>query len=308
GRDGLPAECLLLYSAGDAAKWRVVVERSAAEVFAVPAMVDAQLELLAHMTRFAGRACCRHRALSEYFGQDYPLANCGACDFCRQELVAVDDAHATAQKILSAVARTGQRFGSGYVIEVLRGSRSEKVLERGHDRLPTFGLLAAVPAPRLRNYIDQLVDAGDLARSGGEYPVLTLTRGSAQVLRSERQAVLVAPKVDLAARPARSGRERRRGEPATAPDLTPAENELFQVLRALRRTIAGELAVPPYVVFNDVTLEELARVRPADPARLLQVKGVGLKKLEAFGERFLQAIEAHGRAAATPRDAGAATQ
>ncbi len=304
GRDGLPAECLLLYSAADAAKWRTVMERSAQETGADSESLRVQLDLLQHMQRLANRARCRHRALSEYFGQDYPEPNCGACDFCLSELEPVADAHATAQKILSAVFRTGQRFGASYVIDVLRGSKGAKVIERGHDKLPTFGLLADVAAQRLGNYIDQLVDAGDLSRSEGDYPVLVLTPASAQILRAERQAVLLEPKVNLAARPARERRGRKRGE-ADGPDLQPAERDLFEALRSLRRDLARELSVPPYVVFSDVTLEELSRARPSTPLAMLQVRGVGQKKLESFGERFLAAIAAHCASAGLELDAAA---
>src|SRR5690606_31601114 len=160
GRDGLPAECLLLYSAADAAKWRTLMLRGAGELGGDPAALEAQLLLLQQMQRFAGSARCRHRAISEYFGQDYGEASCGACDVCLDELEQVPDGHVLAQKILSAVVRTGQRFGGNHVIDVLRGSRNEKVTARGHDQLPTFGVCRDEPAGRLGNYIDQLVDAG----------------------------------------------------------------------------------------------------------------------------------------------------
>ncbi|HLU38767.1 MAG TPA: DNA helicase RecQ [Planctomycetota bacterium] len=294
GRDGLPAECLLLYSAADAARWRTVMERSAAETGADGEALAMQLELLQHMQRLANRPRCRHRALSEYFGQEYGEENCGACDVCLHELEPVPDAHVVAQKILSAVFRTGQRFGAAYVIDVLRGRATAKVKERGHDALPTFGALAGVPAQRIANYIDQLVDAGDLARTDGEYPMLMLTQASAEVLRSERRAVLVAPKGDLSARPRRErGRDRRRGEEPS--ELTATEHALFEELRALRRELAREAGVPPYLVFSDVTLEELARARPRTEEEMLAVRGVGQRKLEQFGARFLAAIAAHRR-------------
>ncbi|MGE3172204.1 MAG: DNA helicase RecQ [Planctomycetota bacterium] len=297
GRDGLPAECLLLYSAADAAKWRTIMERSAAETGADGEVLQAQLQLLQQMQRFANRASCRHALLSDYFGQQYPHDNCGGCDVCLQELEPVPEAHVTAQKILSAVARTGQRFGSSYVIDVLRGSKNQKVLERGHDRIPTFGLLAHLPVQQLGNFVDQLIDNGDLARSDGEYPVLQLTPGSVEVLKGEREAVLVLPKLALQAKPRRersrggSGGGRRRDEDR---DLSASEQRLFERLRALRREIAAELSVPPYVVFGDVTLEELAQRRPTTAVQFLGVKGVGQKKLESFGDRFLQAIAEFG--------------
>ena len=293
GRDGLPAECLLLYSAADAAKWRSVMERSSAENGGDAEALAAQLALLQQMQRFAGRARCRHRSISEYFGQAYDEPNCGACDVCLDELEEVPDGQVLAQKILSAVARTGQRFGGSYVIDVLRGSRGEKVLARGHDQLPTFGVCKDVPAGRLGNYIDQLIDAELLVRSDGEYPTLALGPQAMAVLRGEATAVLRMPKQTLAAR----GKRRREGSGRSGGEtreLDAKEQGLFEALRVLRRSLASGLGVPPYVVFSDATLEELARLRPATPAAFLQVRGVGQRKLESFGQAFLQAIASHG--------------
>lgn len=286
GRDGLPSECLLLYSGADAAKWRMIVERSGEEHGDHESM-QAQLQLLNHMQRFAGRARCRHRSLSEYFGQDYTEASCGACDVCLNELELVPDSHVTAQKILSAVARTGQRYGASYVIDVLRGSKNEKVRARGHDQIPTFGLLKELTPMRLGNYIDQLIDDGALVRTDGEYPVLVLNEGSAEVLRGDREVELRAPKGGLD-QPTR--RRRRGGSAAEARALTAPEQELFEQLRKLRREIASGLGVPPYVVFSDVTLEEFARERPQSRAAMLDCKGVGPKKFDSFGARFLEAL------------------
>jgi ATP-dependent DNA helicase RecQ len=182
GRDGLPSECLLLYSGADAAKWRMIVQRGGEE-YGDDETVQAQLALLNHMQRFAGRARCRHRSLSEYFGQDYNEPSCGACDVCLNELDLVPDSHVTAQKILSAVARTGQRYGASYVIDVLRGSKNEKVLQRGHNEIPTFGLLKDLPAMRLGNYIDQLIDEDVLVRTDGEYPVCCVARARSNCVR-----------------------------------------------------------------------------------------------------------------------------
>ena len=286
GRDGLPSECLLLYSGADAARWRLLIERAGAEGDQDPEVARAQLDLLYHMQRFAGRARCRHRTLSEYFGQDYPEPNCGACDVCLDELEQVPDGLVIAQKILSAIARTGQRFGQSYIVEVLRGSKSEKVRSRGHDRIPTFGLLREQTAMRLGNFIDQLIDDGVLVRTDGDYPVLQLNDGAKEVLRGEREVVLRTPKGDLAQRPRRRRRAGRdAGEPAR--ELTSPEQERFERMRGLRRELAGELGVPPYVVFSDATLVELARQRPTTRAAMLAVKGVGPKKFESFGERFL---------------------
>jgi ATP-dependent DNA helicase RecQ len=287
GRDGLPAECLLLYSAADAAKWRTLMLRSSTESGGDPAALDAQLQLLQQMQRYCNRARCRHRALSEYFGQAYGEASCGACDVCLDELETVPDGNVVAQKILSAVARTGQRFGASHVIDVLRGSRSERIASRGHHELPTFGACKELSAGLLGNYVDQLVDAELLTRSDGEYPTLALGAEAMPVLRGEATAQLRVPKQTLAA-----GRRRGRAERAAERELDPTEQRLFDELRRLRRTIAGELAVPPFVVFADTTLIGLATARPSTPAAMLRVKGVGRAKLESFGERFLAAIAA----------------
>ncbi len=193
------------------------------------------------------------------------------------------------------------------MIDVLRGSRGEKVLQRGHDKLPTFGVCKGVPAGLLGNYIDQLIDDELLVRSNGEYPTLALGVSAMDVLRGTTQAVLRMPKQALAAR----GKRRRRDDGergAPARDLTAAEQGLFETLRQLRRAIANEMSVPPFVVFSDATLDELARSRPTTPAAFLKVKGVGQKKLESFGARFLAAIAQHGErhgveaTAAAPRE------
>ena len=299
GRDGLPAECLLLYSAGDAAKWRSLMERSAAEGEGDADALRAQLALLADMQRFAGGVLCRHKLIRAYFGQEYDEPNCGACDVCLDELEEVPDSQILAQKILSAVVRTGQRFGSSHVIDVLRGSRGERVLQRGHDQLPTFGVCKGMPAGLLGNYVDQLVDAGLLVRSDGEYPTLSLGPDAMAVLRGTTKAVLRMPKQALAARGKRKRDDSGRGRRSTeATDLSAGQQGLFDALRALRRELARELGVPPYVVFHDSTLADMAQAAPRDAAELAQVRGVGATKVAKFGERFLATIRAHGGAAA----------
>ncbi|MGD9690034.1 MAG: RecQ family ATP-dependent DNA helicase [Phycisphaerales bacterium] len=318
GRDGLPAECLLLYSSSDGAKWRTILERSAAEHESPEEVVSAQLELLGQMQRLASGARCRHAAISAYFGQTMPAAGeegvggggCAACDVCLNELERIPDAHVTAQKILSAVARCGQNLGARHVIDVLRGRRAARVLEREHDRLSVFGLLAGVTDQQVASYVDQLIDAGDLARTSGEFPVLRLTGASMQVLRSERQAVLVEPRAALEAAAAEEERRpaRKSGAGAGARALSPAERGLFEALRALRRAIAEEMSVPPFVVFGDVTLEEMCRARPGGREALACIRGVGARKLEAFGHRFLTLIGEHCRASGLALDVESGTR
>src|SRR5262249_20772702 len=146
GRDGLEAECLLIYSTADFLKWRVMLERNGE-------LTDARRALLGEMERYAAGVRCRHRHLVGYFGESYSKDACGACDYCLGELESVPDAIVTARKILSCVARVGQRFGAAHVANVLRGTDSEQVKGRHHDRLSTFGLLRNAPQAEVRGYI-----------------------------------------------------------------------------------------------------------------------------------------------------------
>ncbi len=303
GRDGLPSECVLLHSAADFERWRSLMERSAAETGATPESLQAQLELLRHLKGVVSTGRCRHRGLTEYFGQKYevpsgndPEKGCGACDVCLGELDEIADAQVVAQKIISCVYRVGQSFGAGHVADVLRGSATKKLLDKGHDRLSTFALLRDLSRETIVSCVHQLVDAGALAVAPGEYPVITMTAASKEFLSGARRAKLLEARREPEAEPTRSrsrarfdssGTGLRGGAEAEAPALTKDEEALFDSLRVLRRTIAEELGVPPFVVFADTTLEELSRVRPGTIETLATVKGIGRKKLEQFGERFL---------------------
>ncbi len=327
GRDGLPAECLLLYSGSDPVKWRDLMEQSHAESGAAPDALQAQLELLRHMQSLASGGRCRHRALSEYFGQPYgapveddeaargtPAAGvdgadagggCSACDACLNELDEVPEGQVVAKKIISCVYRVGQNSGAGHVADVLRGRSTQRILDKGHDKLSTFGLLRDQPRETILSCLHQLVDAGALA-IGGEFPVVSLTPAAREFLAGSRTARLVQARRDTAlsdnadsafasAHAGRQGRHRRAapgagGAAAGAPALTEQESELFESLRVLRREVADSLGVPAYVVFGDSTLHELARVRPGSMETLICVRGIGRRKAEQFGERFVAHI------------------
>ncbi|MGH7133580.1 MAG: RecQ family ATP-dependent DNA helicase, partial [Phycisphaerales bacterium] len=200
GRDGEPAECLMLYSAGDVVRWKKVMEMGAAEQVVMGERegpgghLAAQFALLEEMHKFAGGVRCRHRAISEYFGQEYPKPDCGACDVCLKELEEVQGGHEAAQKIISCVARCGQSFGAAHIVEVLAGADTEKVRQRGHNQLSTYGLLRGWARERISAAINQLVDSGDLARAAGEFPVIQLTEQSVAVLKNQRTATLLMPK------------------------------------------------------------------------------------------------------------------
>ncbi len=284
GRDGLAAECVLLYSSADVFSWESLVRKSAAEAELEPdeaaALVAGQLEHLHAMRRYAQSARCRHAALSEYFGQPYPHAACGACDTCLGETDALPEATVTAQKILSCVARVEQRFGVRHVCEVLRGARTEGVLRHGHERLSTFGLLAALDQRTTENLVHQLLDQDLLQRSGGDRPVIGLNDRSWEVLRGRRQVVLLEPRVGSTTRTTR----------LEADDWQGVDRDLFERLRSWRRRVADARGKPAWTILDDKALRAIARERPASPAALLRCRGIGEKRLADFGAAILDIV------------------
>ena len=191
GRDDLEAECVLFYSAADVLRWKSLVERSAAEAEAPEAVSGAARALIEQMRRFAAPGRCRHRSLSEHFGQSYARDNCRACDVCLEECEALEDGTVEAQKIFSCVARTGQRFGAGHIVDVLRGAGSERIRALRHDRLSTYGIMRETAKTVLTSQVFQLIDQGLLERTGGSYPVLELNDTSWSVMRGERRVWLM---------------------------------------------------------------------------------------------------------------------
>jgi len=282
GRDGLEAECVLIYSSADFMKWRLMLEKNGE-------LTDAAVVLLRQMERYASSVACRHRHLSEYFGDRYAQESCGACDYCLDELEPAAEPVVLARKILSCVMRVGQRFGANYVVSVLRGHASEQVTGRGHHTLSTFGLLPDASVAELRGYIEQLVGLQLLALNGDEYPVLGVTAKGIELLKNERSY----PRLALARqRVPRKDAPRTRSR-AEAESWEGVDAALFERLRAVRLDIARSRGVPPYVIFHDVTLREMARLRPASLDALLTVKGVGARKASDLGDQFLAAIRAH---------------
>jgi ATP-dependent DNA helicase RecQ len=282
GRDGLEAECLLVYSPADFMRWRVMLEQNGE-------LTEATRTLLRQMEQYASSVGCRHRRLSEYFGDRYGKENCGACDYCLDELERAADPIALARKILSCVARVGQRFGATHVASVLRGQASEQVIARGHDRLSTFGLIPDAAAAEVRAYIEQLIGFGLLRYTDGAYPVLALTNAGLTLLKDAGSM----PGLSLARqRTPRKGASRPQSR-IEAESWQDVDRALFERLRAVRLEIARSRGVPPYVIFHDTTLREMARVRPASLGALLEVKGVGTRKADDLGGVFLEAIRRH---------------
>ena len=223
GRDGLEAECVLLYSAADVIRWESLIEKSAAEASAPGEVIAAARELLEQMRRFCSDVYCRHRKLSEYFGQEYSKPNCEACDVCLNEVEGLADATVTAQKILSCVARAGERFGAEHIVDVLLGANTERVRRWRHEQLTTYGLMKGTNRKTLTNMLYQLIDGGLLERTADERPVLRLNEASWEVLRGKRAVRLLQPKAEV--QKTRFDEESWEG----------VDHDLFDSLRILRR-------------------------------------------------------------------------
>jgi ATP-dependent DNA helicase RecQ len=294
GRDGLEAECVLLHSGGDFLTWKSIVEKSAAEAGAEPAFVASSVKHLEDMDRYCRGAVCRHRALVQYFGQTYEPTTCAACDLCLGDVETVPEATVVAQKILSCVARMQERFGIGYVTSVLRGENTEAVRQRGHEKLSTYGLLPQCSKSEIRDWVYQLIGQGVLWQeelrlaNGSAAPILRLNEASWQVMRKERQVRLVQP----------ARREKGNAAPRSKADTVSWEGvdrDLFEALRGIRRLLAEQKGMPPYIIFSDATLRELSRLRPSTLDKMRLVYGIGDSKLKEYGAKFLELITEHCR-------------
>ncbi|MQP66132.1 DNA helicase RecQ [Niveispirillum sp. SYP-B3756] len=284
GRDGLPAEALMLYGFADVVQLRQMVEASDSPA----AYKRTERQKLEALLGFCETARCRRQTLLTYFGEEYPKP-CGKCDICF-EPVETYDGTVVAQKALSAVYRTGQRFGVGHLVDVLRGTATDKVLERSHDKLKTFGCGADMSKNEWQSAFRQLVAHGFLCADPEGHGGLILTDTATAVLKGQETVRL---RRDPAAESKRSGGRSSGTAPRsrTAPtDLSPADDTLWHALKALRLELAREQGVPPYVIFHDATLMEMVQARPTDLDELAELPGVGARKLERYGEYFLDVI------------------
>jgi ATP-dependent DNA helicase RecQ len=293
GRDGLEAECCLFYSAADFQTWRKLQQELP------PQALEAAMTVLAGIEKFAGTMRCRHQAIVGYFGQQLDSENCKACDVCLAELDLVEDSLVIAQKIISCVLRLKEAFGLGYTSQVLTGSRDQRILENGHDQLSTWGLLNAFDKRAVGDWIDQLVDQGFLQRSEDEYPVLKVTAGGRRVLKGEVTPQLLKP----ADRKRREAREQK----AALTSWEGVDRGLFEELRSLRRRKADERGLPPFIIFSDATLRDMARRRPSTPESLLEVHGIGERKSAQYGDDFLKQIADYCQRCNLATDTGATT-
>jgi ATP-dependent DNA helicase RecQ len=274
GRDGLPAEALLLFGYGD-----IAISRSLIETGGNAEQNRIELHKLNCMTGFAEAQTCRRRVLLAYFGERLDK-DCGNCDICQSPPERFD-ATESARKALSCVYRVGQRFGMGHVIDVLRGSQNQRMLDLKHDKLSTFGIGKDLSQDAWGNLLRQLVHLGYLEQDVANFSVLKLTERARPLLRGEAHLELAKP------------REARVVEAKAKAQKTEYDDALFQELRALRKQIADEQQVPPYVVFADATLAGMAAQMPKDKWELLKITGVGQHKLARYGDAFLRVIKVH---------------
>ncbi|MBI3886956.1 MAG: DNA helicase RecQ [Opitutae bacterium] len=277
GRDGLPGDCLLLFSAGDIAKQTHFLTEITDEH--EQAVARAQLRQIVHYAESAG---CRRAELLGYFGEKFPLDNCAACDNCLEPRATYDGTVA-AQKFLSCVYRIAQhgRFsvGMNHLTEVLTGADTEKINRWGHDRLTTYGIGKELSRPAWAAVGRELMRLGYLAVAEGEFATLELTPEGREVLRSRAPITLTKP-MDL---PKAKRVARREGDIA-------CDEILFERLRALRKELADERHVPAYIVFGDATLRQMAREYPTSVREMEGITGVGEKKRAEFGEVFADTI------------------
>ena len=280
GRDGDGARCIMLYSQADIPKVRFFIDSMLDEEGRAQALAG-----LSKVVGFASSNVCRRRMLLEHFGEAYPKENCASCDVCLGEREVVD-CTTEAMMALSAIVRTDARFGATHIVDILVGADTKRVREFGHDRLKVYGAGKGHDKAFWRRLIDELVARRALARSEGLYPVIYLLEGAVEILNGGARVEMVR---------AAAKKRGRASAKSVRPDGLPSDRELFDRLRALRKRIADEAGVPPYVVFSDRTLNEMAARKPSTPQELLDISGVGETRLARFGGPFLSMIAGEPR-------------
>ncbi|MCD6187886.1 MAG: DNA helicase RecQ [Desulfuromusa sp.] len=273
GRDGLPAEALLLFGYGDIAIGRGLIEKGNN-----PEQKRIEIHKLNAMVAFAESGTCRRRALLGYFGETLE-EDCGNCDICLNPPERYD-ASEDARKALSCVYRVGQRFGIGHVIEVLRGAKTQRIFDLRHDQLSTYGIGREQNQDHWSHLLRQLIHYGYLEQDIGNYSILKLTEAARPLLRGETELTITKPRI-------KPGRKKRPERKIVGLEY---DQELFNQLRILRKQIADRDGVPPYVVFGDASLAEMAATLPTDKEAFLQVNGVGQAKLQRYGSQFIEEI------------------
>ncbi|MEI7707658.1 MAG: DNA helicase RecQ [Chlorobium sp.] len=276
GRDGEAAHCTLLFSPGDISKLRFFIDTMTDETER-----KRSLDALSKVVSFASTSICRRRSLLDYFGEHYQHDNCGSCDICLGAREQVDCTR-DAQMLLSAIVRTEERFGATHIVDIVLGSNTQKIRDFGHDRLKTYGIGKGRSKKYWRQLLDELLAQKVIEKSEGLYPTLFLLPKAVSILKNEESIEIV--------KVFEKSKEKEHFKTLKVSG-TPCDQELFELLRVLRKEIASEQGIPPYMVFSDPSLHQMASIYPRTSDTMLTVTGVGEVKLERFGRQFLRLIE-----------------
>ena len=279
GRDGAPAECILLYSGQDVQVHKYLIEQS----IETPERQEVELRKLQSMIDYCFCSNCLRKYMLNYFGESTVWTTCDNCSSCKGSS---DKVNVTkeAKAIFRAIMGTDERYGASMITSIVRGERTDRIMRAGHDALPVFGLLSNVDEKSIRGLIQQFVASGYLRSSSGKYPVLSLTAGAEEVLSGHKEVEEIRQHVSVPSRTSRSTSTTSRGKSSSGP------GGLFEHLRQHRKRLAEEAGLRPYLIFPDTVLIDLANLRPTTLGEFGNVKGVGEAKLKKYGLSFLQAI------------------
>ncbi|WP_432049321.1 DNA helicase RecQ [Veillonella nakazawae] len=284
GRDGAPAECILLYSGQDVQVHKYLIEQS----IETPERQEVELRKLQSMIDYCFCSNCLRKYMLNYFGESTVWTTCDNCSSCKGS---GDKVNVTkeAKAIFRAIMGTDERYGASMITSIVRGERTDRIMRAGHDALPVFGLLSNVDEKSIKGLIQQFVASGYLRSSSGKYPVLSLTAGAEEVLGGHKEVEEIRQHVSVPSRISRSTSTTSRGKSSSG------SSGLFEHLRQHRKRLAEEAGLRPYLIFPDTVLIDLANLRPTTLGEFGNVKGVGEAKLKKYGLSFLQAIAEYKR-------------
>ena len=279
GRDGAPAECILLYSGQDVQVHKYLIEQS----IETPERQEVELRKLQSMIDYCFCSNCLRKYMLNYFGESTVWTTCDNCSSCKGS---GDKVNVTkeAKAIFRAIMGTDERYGVSMITSIVRGERTDRIMRAGHDALPVFGLLSNVDEKSIKGLIQQFVASGYLRSSSGKYPVLSLTAGAEEVLGGHKEVEEIRQHVSVPSRTSRSTSTTSRGKSSSG------SGGLFEHLRQHRKRLAEKAGLRPYLIFPDTVLIDLANLRPTTLGEFGNVKGVGEAKLKKYGLSFLQAI------------------
>ena len=279
GRDGAPAECILLYSGQDVQVHKYLIEQS----IETPERQEVELRKLQSMIDYCFCSNCLRKYMLNYFGESTVWTTCDNCSSCKGS---GDKVNVTkeAKAIFRAIMGTDERYGASMITSIVRGERTDRIMRAGHDALPVFGLLSNVDEKSIKGLIQQFVASGYLRSSSGKYPVLSLTAGAEEVLAGHKEVEEIRQHVSVPSRTSRSTSTTLRGKSSSG------SGGLFEHLRQHRKRLAEKAGLRPYLIFPDTVLIDLANLRPTTLGEFGNVKGVGEAKLKKYGLSFLQAI------------------